>query len=387
MYSREAFGISNFMQTKDKPGEFDLIEKIRKLFEGLTAGAEGCGSGTCGSQVGKVGEVGSGNPDLAGCSGQGGAEGCGSGASGSGSGGDSGSHKGTCEGIGDDCAVIPISADESMVVTTDMLVEDVHFLRGGTTAFLLGRKALAVNLSDVAAIGARPFASFLSVSLPEGTAGRWADEFMEGYHSVSARYGVALLGGDTTFSPDRIVISVTAMGRVANGNIKRRSAAIVGDKILVSGNLGGSSQGLIDIIAGRTDTPAVHLHNDPAPQVEEGLWLGGQPGVHAMIDLSDGLASDLLHILEESGAGAAVAVENIPREAGVTVEQAVAGGEDYKLLFTADPAEAERICAEFRQRFGYTPAEIGTITAGKPLIAWTENGRAISPSWKGYTHF
>lgn len=319
----------------DNPGEFGLINKIRKQF-GDIAGGNGIGFGAC-------------------------------------------------EGIGDDCAVIPVSDTESLVVTTDMLVEGVHFLRSGTTPFLLGRKSLAVNLSDVAAMGARPFASFLTISLPEGFRSEWAGEFMNGYHGISKQYGVALLGGDTTSSPDRIVISVTAMGRTVTSNIKRRSAAKSGDKIFILGHLGDSSKGFIDIMNGGSDTQAALIHNSPEPQVEEGIWLGNQPDVHAMIDLSDGLASDLLHILEESNLAAEVTLENIPHD--TTIKQAVTGGEDYKLLFTADPDNTNKICSEFREKFGYSPTEIGVTAKGIPKITWIENGNIITPSWKGYTHF
>ncbi len=173
------------------------------------------------------------------------------------------------EGIGDDCAVLPVGEGESLVFTTDMLAEGVHFLRPATSPRELGRKSLAVNLSDVASMGARPVGTLLSLSLPADTAGTWAEEFMLGYRELSEAFGVTLAGGDTT-----------------------RSAA--------------------------------------------GIWLGARPEIHAMMDLSDGLASDIRHIMERSGVGAAIDIGRIPLAQGADVETAACGGEDYKLLLTAD---------------------------------------------------
>ena len=136
-----------------------------------------------------------------------------------------------CEGIGDDCAVLPLNTTESMVVTTDLLVEDIHFLRDRITPEQLGRKSLAVNLSDVASMGARPVATLLSLSLPTDTAGTWAEEFMLGYRELSEAFGVTLAGGDTTRSLSGLTINVTAIGRAADAHLKRRSDARPGDAI------------------------------------------------------------------------------------------------------------------------------------------------------------
>ena len=160
------------------------------------------------------------------------------------------------EGIGDDCAVLPVGEGESLVFTTDMLAEGVHFLRPATSPRELGRKSLAVNLSDVASMGARPVGTLLSLSLPADTAGTWAEEFMLGYRELSEAFGVTLAGGDTTRSAAGITINVTAIGRIADAHIKRRSGARPGDAILVAGELGLSGAGLRDILAGRYDTPA-----------------------------------------------------------------------------------------------------------------------------------
>ena len=196
-------------------------------------------------------------------------------------------------GIGDDCAVIPCGDGEALVVTTDMLIEDVHFLRAVIPPYLLGRKSLAVNLSDVASMGAVPIASFLSIALPGDVSAGWADRFTDGYRSLSEEFGVPLLGGDTTSSQDRIEINVTAIGRIARAKVKYRSGARENDIVYVTGYLGDSAQGLLDIRSGVYDSPFVAVHHDPHPCVNEGIWLGNQPEVHAMMDISDGLASDL----------------------------------------------------------------------------------------------
>ena len=263
------------------------------------------------------------------------------------------------EGIGDDCAVIPCGDGTSLVVTTDMLIEEVHFRLCTTDPYRLGRKSLAVNLSDIAAMGAAPAASFLSIALPPDTAVEWVERFLDGY-------------------------SVTAVGRVPDSEIKRRASARPGDRIFVTGTLGDSAQGLADLREGRPGTEFVAAHLDPKPYVREGVWLGKQRAVRAMMDLSDGLASDLGHILKASGAGAEISVERIPTR--TTVELAVTGGEDYRLLLTADPDEADALIERYAQRFGTPLYEIGRIIEGSG-IRWKENGRAIRPRWQGFRHF
>ncbi len=295
------------------------------------------------------------------------------------------------EGIGDDCAVLPVGTDaegreEVLLFTADLLTEGVHFLRRATPARELGRKALAVNLSDIAAMGGRPVATLLSIALPRDAAGTWAEEFMAGYRELSERYATALVGGDTTRSESGITINVTAVGRAPAAHVKRRSAARPGDVVFAAGELGASGAGLRDILAGRLDTPLAAAHRNPEPQVAEGLWLGAREEVHAMMDLSDGLASDLGHILERSAAGAEIDLERIPVAAGSDLRTAACGGEDYKLLFTAAADAAEELAAAFRARFGRPVYPIGRITAGRELV-WMRDGRPEPLDWHGFTHY
>lgn len=288
------------------------------------------------------------------------------------------------EGIGDDCAVLPVGAGESLLFTSDLLAEGVHFLRTATTPRELGGKSLAVNLSDIAAMGGRPVATLLSLALPQEATDDWVQEFLEGYRMLSEHYGVALVGGDTSASESGIVINVTAIGRAADCRIKRRSDARPGDTILTGGPLGESAAGLRDILAGRCDTPLAAVHRNPVPQVEEGTWLGGRREVHAMMDLSDGLASDIRHILERSGVGAEIEIECIP--SSVDAQTAVCGGEDYKLLLTADPSQTPSLCADFRDRFRTQLFPVGRITESPGLI-WLHNGIPQPLDWQGFRHY
>lgn len=290
------------------------------------------------------------------------------------------------EGIGDDCAALPLGNGESLLFTTDLLTEGVHFLRDRTSARELGRKSLAVNLSDVAAMGAQPVATLLSLALPPDAAGPWAEEFMEGYRELSKEFAVALVGGDTTRSMAGITINVTAIGRAADERIKRRSDARPGDVIFTAGRLGASGTGLQDLLAGRCDTPAAAVHRNPRPQVAEGRWLGGRTEVHAMMDLSDGLASDIRHILDRSGVGAEIDTALIPVAEGSDLRTAACGGEDYKLLLTADAGAAERLAADFRDTFGTPLYPVGRITAAGGLV-WLQQGRPVERDWQGFRHY
>ena len=290
------------------------------------------------------------------------------------------------EGIGDDCAVLPLGDGTSMLFTADLLTEGVHFLRAATSARELGRKSLAVNLSDIAAMGARPVATLLSLALPADAEDAWTAEFTEGYRELSARYGAALVGGDTTRSAGGITINVTAIGRAPDAHVKRRDAAREGDIVFVAGELGASGAGLRDILAGRYDTPLAAVHRNPEPQVGEGAWLGARSEVHAMMDLSDGLASDLGHILDRSSAGAEVELSLIPVAPGSDLRTAACGGEDYKLLLTADPSAADRLAADYLARFGSPLYPLGRITA-RPGLVWLRDGRPEPLDWHGFEHF
>lgn len=293
-------------------------------------------------------------------------------------------------GIGDDCAVIPLSHEtggapaSDLLVSTDMLVEGTHFLMEDISPRQLGWKSAAVNISDIAAMGGKPIATFLSLALPKTLPEQWMQEFMEGYNGISEKYGAALLGGDTTCSPDRICINVTVLGTCPRGKAKLRSAARPGDLVCVTGTLGDSAAGLRLILGGQKGAAPrlMDRHYTPTPRVEEGLALSCLPGVHAMMDISDGVGSDLRHILDESGVGARIDTGKLPISKELQAlcsekgwdpkELALSGGEDYELLFTMDPQETPDI--------PYTV--IGEITAN-PTVTWEGGSR----DYMGYKHF
>ena len=294
------------------------------------------------------------------------------------------------EGIGDDCAVLSMG-DEALLFTSDMLNEGVHFLTDKSTAYQIGYKSLMVNISDVAAMGAKPVATLLSLALPEERFGEWSKSFMEGYYEASKKYGVKLVGGDTTKSESGVCISVTAIGRASKANIKRRSKAKTGDVVMVTGELGASAAGLRDVLAGKLRTRNAKIHLMPEAQVLEGEWLGKQEAVHAMCDVSDGIASDLQHILDESKKSAIISA--LPVAKGAKWNDAFGGGEDYKLLLTVDKSQADDLAKRFERKFGTPLYNIGRII--KPncdvynIGIERKDGGVIfsSAGWGGFHHF
>ena len=296
------------------------------------------------------------------------------------------------EGIGDDCAVLPMG-DEVLVFTSDMLNEGVHFLADKSTAYQIGYKSLMVNISDVVAMGAKPVATLLSLALPEERFGEWSADFMRGYHAASKKYGVKLVGGDTTKSESGVCVNVTAIGRAPKANVKRRSSAKVGDVVMVTGKLGGSAVGLRDVLSGKLTTRNAKIHLMPEARVKEGMWLGEQPEVRAMMDISDGIASDLQHILDESKKSAVVVEKSVPIAKGATIADALCGGEDYELLLTVDRRKADELVQRFEAKFGKPLYNIGKIV--KPNydvyeIAIEQEGGDVlcsSAGWGGYRHF
>ncbi len=304
-------------------------------------------------------------------------------------------------GIGDDCAIIPANENEDWIVTTDLLMEDVHFLRQSISPFQLGYKSLAVNLSDIAAMGGTPIGSFLSIAIPKDLDVEYLDRFMEGYHKLSQKYNTALLGGDTTKSLKHLAINVTVIGKCSKGKARKRSDAKIGDVICVTGSLGDSAGGLQLLLDGvRTNTFHDYLlnkHHQPEPQIKEGIFLAKENGVNAMMDISDGISSDLKHILKASKVSAEVDIQSIPisdefRNESVkynwnAIEKATSGGEDYELLLTVDPKDYDRVSKDFKMQFLKPLIKIGTITEGNPEINWTDKGKIIELSASGFNHF
>ena len=299
-------------------------------------------------------------------------------------------------GIGDDCAVIPQRSGRDTLLSTDMLVEGTHFLRDRVSPFQLGWKSAAVNLPDIAAMGGQPTATFLSVALPADLAAGWMEVFLRGYEAVSARFGAALLGGDTTASPDRICINVAVLGECPAGAARLRSTAQPGDLVCVTGTLGDSAAGLKAVLEGVEPDADIRTLTDrhylPLPRVAEGLRLAATPGVHAMMDISDGIGSDLEHILEASGVGAVIDVPALPLSPALqrvcarlgwdAAALATGGGEDYELLFTCTP-EAEKALEVPHTVIGAVTERRFRVKSGMMDIEW----RGAAGPVAGYDHF
>ncbi|HYX27902.1 MAG TPA: thiamine-phosphate kinase [Pyrinomonadaceae bacterium] len=316
-------------------------------------------------------------------------------------------------GIGDDAAIISESAGKELVFTTDLLVEDVDFYSDATSARHLGHKALAVSLSDVAAMGARPLWSFLSIGL---TPDRWnsdfRDRFFAGYFELADRFAVTLSGGDVSESKV-IVIDSIVLGEADAGAAVKRSGARAGDQIYVTGNLGGAAAGLkliemgmrvsaphgvADGFASQSDDDAIQSlllrQLRPQPRVGWGIVLGEQRLATSMIDISDGLSSDLNHLCRESNVGAVIEAASIPLDADVKrlcgrraldpLALALHGGEDFELIFTVAPEDISRLPKKVD---GVSITRIGEIDnlAGSTRIRERDRLWDLHP--RGFSHF
>lgn len=284
----------------------------------------------------------------------------------------------TTLGIGDDCASLRFPANAEIVVTTDMLMDGRHFRLGEATAEQVGYKALAVNLSDIAAMACIPVAALLAVALPSAEAVEIARGLHSGMRSLADRFGVSLIGGDTNAWDGPLVVSVTLLGEATEGPPIRRSGAKPGDAILVTGPLGGS-------LLGR------HLH--PEPRINEALALRRLVELHAMIDVSDGLASDLGHVLVESGGlGALLDARSIPvhtdaillsgQDERPPLDHALTDGEDFELCVVVSMQEATRLLADPP----CTLFRVGRVTAKPGLNIERADGRIEPLLIKGFDH-
>ena len=280
-------------------------------------------------------------------------------------------------GIGDDTALLRFPRPADCLLTVDMLMEGVHFNLDETAPRLVGRKALAVNLSDIAAMAGRPLAAVVSVALPRQRGIEPARELHAGLQELADEFGVAVAGGGDNFSAGPLVVNIKVLGESTAKGAVRRSGARVGDWIFVTGALGGS-------LAGR--------HLSFQPRVDEALRLHETVDLHAMIDLSDGLSSDIAHLLEESGVGALLRAEAIPvsdearaASGGKTpLERALCDGEDFELLFTVSADDGRRLLAD--PPIAVPLSHVGEIVAGNncEIIDAAGTRRSLPP--KGWVH-
>jgi thiamine-monophosphate kinase len=292
----------------------------------------------------------------------------------------------TVLGVGDDGALIAPTPGQELVVSTDLLVEGTHFLADAEPE-ALGWKTLAVNLSDMAAMGAQPRWALLAAVLPAPTSD-WIEAFARGFFACAESHGIDLIGGDTTRGPR--AFCVTILGEVPAGKALRRDGAQAGDSIWVSGKPGRAALGLAHL-QGRTRlaepalTECLAALHRPQPRIALGLALRGTAS--AAIDVSDGLLADLGHVLEQSKLAARLHIPNLPA-AGLERDCLLAGGDDYELLFTA-AAGSDSDIAALAAKLELPLTRIGELVAGPPseLVLCDDSGSVITPARRGYDHF
>ena len=308
-------------------------------------------------------------------------------------------------GIGDDAAVIKTSGDTDLIACCDLMVENVHFRTEWTPPRLLGRKALAVNLSDVAAMGALPKFAMISIAVPHKYSPEFINELLKGISELADASGVAIIGGDTSASSQSLFIDISVIGECEGGRAVTRSGAEIGNTIYVSGSLGASALGLSFLEAGfrlsdvkdlgDTARQALLKHLAPEPKLRLGRALGEAGLATAMIDISDGLSTDLSHILEESGVGATLQASALPIDDCVLsatasvpavdpTTLALNGGEEYELLFTVRPQDQDRL-SFLVKTLGEKVTPIGEIVPGRELKL-ERNGIIEMIQPRGYEH-
>jgi thiamine-monophosphate kinase len=306
-------------------------------------------------------------------------------------------------GIGDDCALLEQKAGEQILVTTDLSIEGRHFRLDWHPPEVVGHRTLARGLSDLAAMGARPLAAFLSLGLPRTLTqpksrktGPWIDRFFDGFFALAEAYKTPLAGGDLAQAPIALA-DIVLVGAAPRGRALLRSGARAGDHLYVTGALGGSAAGLARLgermkrarngawPKAEKDHAALAAHFFPQPRLAQGLWLQRRRFASAAIDLSDGLSTDVAHLCEESGVAAEVDAANLPIADGATAAQALHGGEDYELLFAA-PAQI-RVP---RRIAGVEVTRIGHLTRrrrGQPMVTLRTVGGVEPLDPQGWQHF
>jgi len=310
-------------------------------------------------------------------------------------------------GIGDDAAVMKPPRGSVCLVTTDILIEGIHFRLDYTDPLRLGKKALSINLSDIAAMGGAPQYFLLSMGLPPHLPFRWVEEFFGGVQQVADQYKLSLIGGDTSLA-QKVTINITLIGQAKAGEVIYRKGAEIGDQIMVTGTLGNAALGLRILESHKGDAgifrtgdsdlvELIEKHLSPPPRIAEGRLIAENHLASAMIDVSDGLVADLGHILEESHTGARLWISQLPlsevyrRKApqytSNDIDLAISGGEDYELLFTTPRKKEAKLLSLFGHS-GLKLTRIGEIVDHEHgLRLFLDDGREYRPRAKGYDHF
>ncbi len=311
--------------------------------------------------------------------------------------------EGVIVGIGDDVAVLR-SSDRYTLATCDIQVEGVHFLGDKISPYQLGRKVVAINVSDIAAMGGIPRYLLVSLVLPKETEVEFVDGLYEGMREECSRWGAEIVGGNMAHSPDGIIVDLFLLGEVEPERLLRRAGARVGDRVLVTGTLGDSAAGLALLLRPETLCPDVHRdvvlrrHLTPTPRLAEGRAVACSGLATAAIDVSDGLASDIGHICEMSGVGVRIRADALPiSDAARAVAEAIGadplewalfGGEDYELLFTAPADRAPELARQVQEETGTPVSIIGEITpAGEGMTLLRADGVAQPLRKGGWDHF
>lgn len=304
-------------------------------------------------------------------------------------------------GIGDDCAVLRPGEGKELIVTTDTMVEKIHFDLSWSSFYQVGWRAMAASLSDIAAMGGAPLGALLSCSLPVNQAGG-VTELARGVRELGDRYGCPLIGGDLTRSSQELFVNVTLLGEVDRGKALCRSGAREGDEIWVTGTLGGSLAGLKVLrsspgVSEKAAQFVVARYLQPLPRLKEADFLAGLSSIHSLIDLSDGLSSDLGHICSGSGLGAMLFAEALPispevREVACALgedalEYALNGGEDFELCLTAPEGALEPLVGRFRELFDLPLTRVGRMVVEKEISLVAPGGETRRLDPLGFDHF
>lgn len=309
-----------------------------------------------------------------------------------------GKTRGVRAGIGDDAALVRIPPRHDVILKADLSVEGVHFSSRIHPPRAVGHRALARSLSDIAAMGGTPRFALVSLALSKPTTRAWIEQFYRGLLDLAARFDVAVVGGDTAFTPGRTLIDAMVVGEVPSGQAILRSGAKPGDRIFVSGRLGLSALGLAMLDRESSHrgprlaefAPAVRAHLFPEPCCALGRYLSRSRLASAAIDLSDGLSTDLHHLCEASGVGARIFEDSLPLvdSAGLSrsrrLRLALDGGEDYQLLFTVPLAKTSRIPSRFA---GASISAIGEIRKSREVVLVRSDGKTSVLEPRGYDHF
>ena len=306
-------------------------------------------------------------------------------------------------GIEDDAAAFQLSENQVLLLTTDALIEGIHFNLDYFNFYQLGWRAMAVNLSDIAAMGGHADLALITLGLPPDLEVKAVEDFYRGIKTWTNKLPIEVAGGDTTGSPGPVFINVALVGHVETSRLVRRSGAKVGDLLYVTGTLGDAIAGMkvLQTMNEKSQKPfkgIIQRHLTPEPRIYEAQWLVENIKVHAMIDISDGLASEVHHICRLSHVGAQIWRSYIPLSRAVQqvakilnedpIDYALYGGEDFELLFVIPPSEEQKLKKFFYQKFQKNCYKVGTILSAEEGITFQEKeGKRVSLPFRGYKHF